>query len=296
MDTDQSRSTWSIPYPPGPGRVWRTDQDRHLLMNTVASQVTMFTDDTVTMAGPVRGGPSLAEWANFLSLMGPLEEYDDWVCQEARTVWTRLVLDPRLLRGVLRWVFGGCWEPGPGLGPGAGGPFTVAALGTDPDGTEQVVLADGTRIERLDAVVLAQGHLANAPTPREAALATFAHQHRLTYLPPVNPAEVDLSFIPPGEPVLLNGLGLCFFDYLARLSTGRGGTFERVDGRLVYRPSGREPRLYAGSRRGVPYHCRGENQKGPFGRHTPVLLPPRRSAGCAPPPPAASTSAATCGR
>ena len=31
------------PYPPGAGRVWRTEQSRHLLMNTVAAQVSMFT-------------------------------------------------------------------------------------------------------------------------------------------------------------------------------------------------------------------------------------------------------------
>src|SRR5687767_4787604 len=35
------------PAPPGPGRVWRTDQSAELLMNTVASQVTLFTDDSV---------------------------------------------------------------------------------------------------------------------------------------------------------------------------------------------------------------------------------------------------------
>ena len=35
------------PYPPGPGQVWRTDQAGSLLMNTVASQVTLFTDPTV---------------------------------------------------------------------------------------------------------------------------------------------------------------------------------------------------------------------------------------------------------
>ncbi|MFF3144277.1 FAD/NAD(P)-binding protein, partial [Streptomyces sp. NPDC057927] len=46
------------PSPPGPGRVWRTAQSPHLLMNTVASQVTLFTDDSVDCSGPVRPGPS----------------------------------------------------------------------------------------------------------------------------------------------------------------------------------------------------------------------------------------------
>lgn len=80
---------------------------------------------------------------------------------------------------------------------------------------------------------------------------------------------MDLSAVKPGERVLLRGLGLNFFDYQALFTHGRGGVFTRVDGRLVYRPSGREPRLYAGSRRGVPYQARGENEKGAHGRYHP---------------------------
>ncbi|MDW6059345.1 FAD/NAD(P)-binding protein [Streptomyces sp. FXJ1.4098] len=59
------------PHPAGAGKVWRTAQSRHLLMNTVASQVTMFTDDSVDLEGPLAPGPSLYEWARFLTLMGP---------------------------------------------------------------------------------------------------------------------------------------------------------------------------------------------------------------------------------
>jgi hypothetical protein len=68
-------------------------------------------------------------------------------------------------------------------------------------------------------------------------------------------------------------MGLNFFDYLALLTAGRGGRFERQDdGRLCYHPSGREPKLIAGSRRGVPHHARGENQKGAAGRHEPLFF------------------------
>jgi hypothetical protein len=42
-----------------------------------------------------------------------------------------------------------------------------------------------------------------------------------------------------------------------RPAEGRGGRFEETtDGGLLYRASGREPRLWAGSRRGVPYHSK----------------------------------------
>jgi len=93
-------------------------------------------------------------------------------------------------------------------------------------------------------------------------------------VPPGNPADVDLTAVPPGSAVALRGLGLNFFDHMALLTVGRGGIFERRAGRLVYRPSGREPHLFAGSRRGVPYHARGENEKGAYGRHEPVVLTP----------------------
>ena len=51
------------PAPPGAGSVWRAAQSPELLMNTVACQVTLFTDDSVDCSGPVRPGPSLHEWA-----------------------------------------------------------------------------------------------------------------------------------------------------------------------------------------------------------------------------------------
>ena len=50
------------PFPPGPGRVWRYDQSPLLRMNSMPEDVTMFTDQTVKMDGPVDAGPSLSEW------------------------------------------------------------------------------------------------------------------------------------------------------------------------------------------------------------------------------------------
>ena len=40
------------------------DQPDYLLTNTVAAQITMFSDPTVQSAGPASKGPSLHEWAN----------------------------------------------------------------------------------------------------------------------------------------------------------------------------------------------------------------------------------------
>ena len=116
-----------------------------------------------------------------------------------------------------------------------------------------VHLADGTALD-VDAVLLAQGHLDASPTPAEQATAARAARHGLTYLPTAYTADVDLSVLAPGEDVLVRGAGLAFVDLAVLLTSGRGGTFERTDdGRLRYLPSGREPVLHVGSRRGVPY-------------------------------------------
>ncbi|MFE4535618.1 FAD/NAD(P)-binding protein [Streptomyces scopuliridis] len=272
------------PAPPGAGLVWRTDQPAELLMNTVASQVTVFTDDSVECEGPIRPGPSLYEWAATRQdeRLGP----DDY---PSRATYGRY----------LEWAFRRTVENAPetvtvivhrarairldddadsvALDPSAppasaGSPQTPASSPAHRP-TQTLFLDDGTTISGLSAVVLAQGHLPVVSGQTQAALAEYAVRHRLRYLRPANPADADLSAVAPGEPVLLRGLGLNFFDHMALLTAGRGGLFTRdADGVVVYHPSGREPQLYAGSRRGVPYQARGDNAKGPSGRHRPLLL------------------------
>ncbi|CAL9372590.1 FAD/NAD(P)-binding protein [Streptomyces sp. enrichment culture] len=267
------------PDTPGAGRVWRPEQSRHLLMNTVASQVTVFTDDSVRIDGPREPGPSLYEWARQLALLGVEgHDYDEATLAEAR----RLGPDSYPSRAFYGHYLHDCFRR-----IRARAPEHVkihvhrsrAAAMSDthgvPGGPQGIRLADGTRLNDLDAVVLAQGHVPARLTARQERTAALARIHYLTYITPTNPADADLTGVRAGEPVLLRGLGLNFFDYMALLTLGRGGTFERgADGRLAYRPSGREPLLYASSRRGVPYHARGANQKGAHGRHQPRLLTP----------------------
>ena len=49
------------PYGPG-GKIWRAEQPNYLLMNTVISQVTLFTDESFSGEGPIVKGPTLYEW------------------------------------------------------------------------------------------------------------------------------------------------------------------------------------------------------------------------------------------
>ncbi|MFJ9853960.1 FAD/NAD(P)-binding protein [Streptomyces sp. NPDC101150] len=244
------------PAPPGAGQVWRTAQSPELLMNTVASQVTLFTDESVECAGPIRTGPSLYAWEG--CDVGP----DDY---PGRALYGRY----------LEWFHGQVVRTAPEGMTVVTHAARAVRLTEASDGSQALRLDDGRTLHGLGAVVLAQGHLPSAPAPEQQRFAEYAAVRGLRYLPPANPADLapELSALAPGRPVLLRGLGLNFFDHMALLTTARGGRFVRgAEGTLVYQPSGREPRLYAGSRRGVPYHARGDNAKGAHGRHLPLLL------------------------
>ncbi|MDQ0757401.1 putative NAD(P)/FAD-binding protein YdhS [Streptomyces canus] len=272
------------PDPPGAGRVWRPAQSRHLLMNTVACQVTVYTDASVRIDGPVEEGPSLYEWVRAWR-SGTLETgrddgHDEELLAEARGLGPDSYPTRALYGRYLTWVFRQVVADAPAHVTVRTHPARAVALEDGPAAAGQTLtLEDGTRLTGLSAVVLAQGHVPARPTRTERELAGFAARHGLTYVSPANPADVDLSGIRPGENVLLRGLGLNFFDYMTLLTQGRGGTFSRAGGNLVYRPSGREPRLHAGSRRGVPYQARGENEKRAHGRHVPRLLTDEHIAG-----------------
>ncbi|MEV7022104.1 FAD/NAD(P)-binding protein [Kitasatospora sp. NPDC093558] len=273
------------PYAPGAGRVWRSSQSRHLLMNTVASQISVFTDATVDLDGPLEPGPSLHLWAQELVRGAIRGDYSDETLAEARDLGPDSYPTRAFYGHYLSWAYRYVVAGAPAHVTVVEHRSLAVALEDEPGSGEPgespsqtLLLADGTRLSGLGAVVLVQGHLPARPTPSEHDLATAAAAHGLTLIAPANPADVDLGAIPAGANVILRGLGLNFFDYMTLLTTGRGGAFTRADGRLVYEPSGREPVLYAGSRRGVPYQARGENEKGPHGRHQPLLLTPGRIA------------------
>ncbi|ANN97561.1 FAD/NAD(P)-binding protein [Mycobacteroides abscessus] len=263
------------PYSPGAGSVWRTDQSWHLLMNTVASQITVFTDDSVAIDGPIEPGPTLYEWAQSLALLGDPSSSGPRAIEEARTLrpnsYPTRALYGHYLSDSFARVVG--WAP-EHVTVRVHRSRAVALADTrgDIEGPQGVRLENGTRLHDLKAVVLAVGHVPAGLRPSEARAASLARIHGLTYVTPANPADIDLSAIKPGEPVAVRGLGLNFFDYMALLTVGRGGRFVRAGARLVYQPSGQEPVLYASSRRGIPYHARGENQKGSAGRYFPRLL------------------------
>lgn len=219
------------PHPPGGGRIWRPDQSPLLWMNSMAEDVTMFTDDTVTLEGPVLPGPTLAEWAGIDGRSFPSRRqqgaYLRWVYEEAVAALPPAVTVHEHRARALR----------------VSGPR---------DGRQLVRLEGRTEPLIADLVVLTLGHLDAELDDEQMELADFARRRGLLHLPPDFTAESRLDALPAGEPVIVRGFGLAFVDLMVLLTEGRGGRYENGE----YLPSGQEPVLHVGSRRGVPYHSK----------------------------------------
>ncbi|MFF3518077.1 FAD/NAD(P)-binding protein [Streptomyces sp. NPDC002573] len=265
------------PHPPGPGRIWRHEQSALLRMNSMAEDVTMFTDESSTIDGPVQPGPSLAEWASQFSGRGPhhapyAEPADPEVLAELRTLDGSDFPTRRAQSAYLDWVFRRTLAQLPPTVTVEWQPTTATAVTGPPDGPQQVHLADRATPLTADLVILAQGHLGSPPAAEHRDHADFARRHGRFHLPPEFTADADLSALRPGEHVILRGFGLASIDLMTLLTEGRGGTYRtEADGTLTYLPSGREPVLHVGSRRGVPYHSktryRLQGPRPPLPRH-----------------------------
>ncbi|MFD9701396.1 FAD/NAD(P)-binding protein [Lentzea sp. NPDC059081] len=257
-------SIWVVdPGEPGAGRIWRTDQPPWFLMNTAAGEVSMYSGDPDD--GPPRAGagPSLHQW---LSAGG------------AGPQWTDMGESgyaPRACYGkYLRDVFDNLVAHKPDH-------VTVHSVQSRVerverrDGRLRLVTRSG-RIVFADKLVLTTGHPVTVPGAEERALIEHAAGlPDVRYVRGDSAADLDLAPVRAGEPVGVVGLGLTFLDVVMALTVGRGGEFgSGPSGDVRYRPSGREPRIFAGSRSGLPMLARGVNQKAPKYRYEPRFLTP----------------------
>lgn len=246
------------PHEPGGGRIWRRDQSPLLKLNTLVGDDSVFTDDSCTIEGPIRPGPSLQEWIE-LVLTGEIarpEWWDEVLERELHSVTEHSFPTRRLNSAYLSWAYEEVLRR-------KHSEITVqwhrdrAVHVEEPFGEAEtaVVLESGERLS-ADIVVYLLGHNGSAPSLEASGLRSFAERHGLAYVAPAFTAEADFSAIEPGAEVIVRGMGLAAVDLVVLLTEGRGGRYERVDGSLRYRPSGREPVLHLGSRRGVPYRSK----------------------------------------
>ncbi len=242
----------------GAGATWRTDQTEHFLNNTTSSQTTIYPDASTGLDDVPDDGETLVAWARRVAVEGETADRPSWVVQEARRT------DPGSFPS--RRLQGAYYVEQLDRIEARGGVVLARIVGTVVDvvegpGAATVVLSDGMRLVAA-SVVLAQGMVQSRPDAEVRSLAAAADRHGLVYVAPGMPSERDWSVLPAGEDVIVRGLGANFFDVVAELTAGRGGRFEPVaddpHGRLRYLPSGREPRLHAGSRRGIPYRSKGD--------------------------------------
>ncbi|PNW10120.1 adenylate cyclase [Microbacterium testaceum] len=255
------RITLVDPFPPGAGRIWRREQSPLLKLNSMARDVTVFTDESCTISGPIRSGPSLIEWAERVRA-GTLPDVaidDVELDAELRGLGPDSFPTRRLQSAYLDWFWRRTVAIAP---PGVEVRWhegTVQWVDDTADGYE-IALADGIRLP-ADVLVYAMGHNARELEGEAVSLREAAARTGLTYVPPAFTADADLSVFAPGDDVIVRGMGLAAVDAVVLLTAGRGGRFVTgADGRLRYEPSGREPRLHLGSRRGVPYRSKVSSQ------------------------------------
>ncbi|WP_247045984.1 FAD/NAD(P)-binding protein [Arthrobacter rhizosphaerae] len=250
------------PYPAGPGHVWQPGQSRLYLMNTQSFYPTLIPEDP--LLAPPLAGSTFDRWrldrqqqpAQSLSA----EERAELATLAAGDFPSR-ALYGRYLRTALEELLGR-------LPDGVTVQFhetSAVSVRRTASGMFDVGLDDGGSLA-VQSVVLALGHLESRLNAEQRALQSGARQFGLLYLPPAAPADVDWSVVPAGEPVLVRGMGLNFFDVMGQLTEGRGGKYVDAvshgapgsSGRfgLEYLPSGQEPRIIAASRRGTPYRAK----------------------------------------
>ena len=246
------------PYPPGAGIVWRTDQPETLLMNTTIAEQTVFPDSSCTFLGPDEAptGPSMAEWYVANGGTEPLHStfpsrslYGRYLRDAYRRIrasapdFIEIVEHPTKAESVIDL-------------PTLDLP-TPEAEGSRATVPEQLVRCQNGTTIVASAVVLAVGHIPSAQPEERARLAAFAERNGGLYLPQGLPAETPVTEVAPGERVIVRGMGLNYFDLQTLFTHERGGRFvPEPGGQLRYMPSGDEPRLTLGSRRGIPYRSK----------------------------------------
>jgi hypothetical protein len=218
------------PQPPGPG-LHAVDQPEYLMLNTVASQISMFPDTAALDGHAGRQGPDFYEWClRFKSA--------------ERSVQPNEFLPRSWLGEYLAWTYEEVIRSLPANVRVIHRPLAVDNIEHTDMG--QFVLSTSELACSVDWLAITVGHgQPSHRVNREVSGSSVAYSQ---------PATLDLLL--STDAVGIEGLGLTAMDVVASLTVGRGGQFsKRADG-FLYEPSGREPDIYMFSRSGLPYRTR----------------------------------------
>lgn len=220
------------PNRPGPG-LHSVEQPAYLMLNTVASQISMFPDQAALGGYTGRHGPDFYQWClrfksadrevqpNEFLPRAWLGEYLAWTYEEVTRSLPEQVRVTHHARAVDN------------------------IESKDLGGFE---LSTGEQKHQIDWLLVTVGHAEASANSDESAGFTQCYK--------AYPQPYSLSEISSTAHVGVEGLGLSAMDVVAGLTVGRGGRFVEGVAGLRYQASGQEPQLYMYSRSGLPYRTR----------------------------------------
>jgi len=235
------------PQKPGPG-VHSLEQPEYLMLNTVASQISMFPDRAALDGQEGREGPDFFQWCLRYK-------------SADRTVRANEFLPRQWLGEYLAWTYDTVTRGLPAHVrvhhyPNVVDKITRTGLG------RFVVSCSQQASIAVDALVLTVGH---------GSLRTVVDNcSSITKVLPAYPQPEAFTEIAAGDLVGIEGLGLCAMDVVSGLTVGRGGRFVAEREGLRYEPSGKEPKLFMYSRSGLPYRTRPDIREHRLG--SPALI------------------------
>ncbi|MFJ3521417.1 FAD/NAD(P)-binding protein [Pseudomonas sp. NPDC090203] len=220
------------PHRPGPG-LHSVEQPEYLMLNTVASQISMFPDQAALGGFNGRQGPNFYEWCLRF--------------KPARVVQPNEFLPRQWLGEYLAWTYEEIIRALPEQ-------VRINHVARTVDNIEHtdwggyVLSTTGGHRHAVDWLLLTVGH-ARAPAIAE-------HSTGQTRRLQAYPQPLSLQGISSTDRVGVEGLGLSAMDAIAGLTVGRAGRFEHGPDGLRYIASGEEPQVFMYSRSGLPYRTR----------------------------------------
>ncbi|MBS9338712.1 FAD/NAD(P)-binding protein [Fructobacillus sp. M2-14] len=247
------------------GRVWDPflENNHTFLMNTAPNQVTLFDDFEMDDQELQIERPNLLSWAQTIAFdyLKDHPEYPSIYQDEVLSLVSSNDFASRGLFGIYAAWFFELLQSVSSSNININ--FYEDYVVDMEKGKKRFAIRTESGAERkYDRVVFAPGHIDNKPNEKQQNLINFANDKGLQYFPASHPAENNFENIDENNQVLIEGLGLSFFDVILSLTAGKGGVFiTETDGSLTYHSSGHEPRIVAGSFNGLPPRAKGINQK-----------------------------------
>lgn len=217
------------PQPPGPG-LHAVDQPEYLMLNTVASQISMFPDAAALDGHVGRQGPDFYEWClRFKSAERNVQPNEflprSWLGEYLAWTYEQVILGLPANVYVIH--------------------HSQAVDNIEHTDMGQFVLSTGELNCAVDWLAITVGHAQPQSSNGVLPTSSVAYSHL-----------GSLDSVLSTEAVGIEGLGLTAMDVVAGLTVGRGGQFRKLADGLRYEPGGREPTIYLFSRSGLPYRTR----------------------------------------